>query len=361
MQLTDLFDQLFSELPGLLPTLVVVAVVSIVSWAVNLFLLRRKKTTAQETKFTRQIAVILFVLIGITLVLITLPITESIRTQLFSLFGLLLTAAIALSSTTIVANAMAGMMLRAVRSYNPGDFVRVENHFGRVTERGLFHTEIQTEDRDLMTLPNLYLISHPITVVRESGTIVSATVSLGYDVPHTQIEPLLVAAAKNTDLQDPFVQILELGDFSVTYRVAGFLPKVKQILTARSNLRKSMLDTLHGGGIEIVSPAFMNQRQLQSGSQTIPPFTHRRSGHIPIPEDQIPEERIFDKAEKAEEKELLLAEQVQLRQEIKELEERMHGTDKPERTSLKTEIERRQKRDETIARLLSEKDVTEEK
>ena len=63
-----------------------------------------------------------------------------------------------------------------MRNFRPGDFVRVGERLGRVTERGLFHTEIQTEDRDLTTLPNLYLVTNPVTVVRASGTIVSTTV-----------------------------------------------------------------------------------------------------------------------------------------------------------------------------------------
>ena len=63
--------------------------------------------------------------------------------------------------------------LRAVRNFRMGDFIRVAEHFGRVSERGLFHTEIQTENRDLTTLPNLFLVTHPVTTIRTSGTIVS--------------------------------------------------------------------------------------------------------------------------------------------------------------------------------------------
>ena len=52
------------------------------------------------------------------------------------------------------------------------------DHFGRVSERGLFHTEIQTQDRDLTMLPNLYLVTHPVTAIRSSGTIVSSIVTV---------------------------------------------------------------------------------------------------------------------------------------------------------------------------------------
>jgi len=98
------------------------------------------------------------------------------------------------------------------------------------------------------------------------------------------------------------VQALELGDFSVTYRVAGFLDEVKHLLTARSNLRKSVLDALHEGGVEIVSPTYMNQRQIDPEAPVIP--SERRasksapgetSGGAPAPESLI-----FEKAEEAE-------------------------------------------------------------
>ena len=115
---------------------------------------------------------------------------------------------------------------------------------------------IQNEFRDLVTIPNLYLTTHPVTTTRSSGTIVSATVSLGYDVSRTKIEELLLVAAGNTGLQDPFVQILDLGDFSVTYRISGLLTNVKRLLSARTRLRAAMLTALHEAGVEIVSPTF---------------------------------------------------------------------------------------------------------
>ncbi len=67
------------------------------------------------------------------------------------------------------------------------------------------------------------------------------------------------------------MQITDLNDFSVTYRVAGLLAEVKQILTARSNLRAMMLDTLHDARIEIVSPTFMYHRQTGGQERNLPP------------------------------------------------------------------------------------------
>jgi small-conductance mechanosensitive channel len=77
-----------------------------------------------------------------------------------------------------------------------------------------------------------------------------------------------------TGLTEPFVFVLELGDFSITYQTAGFLEEVKYLISAESELRECMLDALHRAGIEIVSPTFMNQRQLAAERVFIPEIRH---------------------------------------------------------------------------------------
>ena len=283
--------------------------------------------------------VILFVLsaVGLFVVILVLPINDAMRGQILSFLGILLSAAIALSATTFLGNTMAGVMLRAVRHFHIGDFLRCGEHFGRVTERGIFHVEIQTEDRDLTTLPNLYLVTNPVTTVRSSGTIVSATVSLGYGVPHDRIEACLLEAARAVDLGDPFVQVLELDDFSVRYRVAGMLDDVKQLLTTRSRLRVAMLDALHGAGIEIVSPTFMNTRALAAHEAVV---ARAAPGAATGLEGPAPEELIFDKAERAESLEVLAGRHAELVKRIAELRARAAKvTEGPERGAVQHEVE----------------------
>jgi hypothetical protein len=190
-------------------------------------------------------------------------------------------------------------MLRSIRNFRAGDFIVVDGHRGRVSELGLLRTEIQTERRNLTTFPNLYLVTNPVTVVRASGTFISSTVSLGYDVPRENIEKCLLEAAENAGLTDPFVFVLELGDFSITYQAAGFLEEVKYLISAESKLRECMLDSLHRGGIEIVSPTFMNQRQLKE-QIFIPKGSERPKPEPSLADEPRPEERMFDKAEIAE-------------------------------------------------------------
>ena len=247
--------------------------------------------------FMMMLIVPVFVII---IIILLLPIGDNTRGQLLSLLGLLVTAAIALSATTLIGNIMAGIMLRAVRNFKPGDFIRIGEHFGRVSERGLFHIEIQVEDRDLITLPNLYLVTNPVKVIRASGTIVSAEVSLGYDIPHDRIKSVLLQAAEAAGLDDSFAQIMELGDFSVNYRAAGMLSNTKNILTTRSDLREQILVKCHENNIEIVSPIFMNTKTIASGKKIIPKVVHKTSIEDSAKNDVIPESIVFDKAEEAE-------------------------------------------------------------
>mgnify|MGYP000156201965 CR=1 FL=1 len=322
-------EHLSETLPLFLPVLLTLALVSTSIWVGYWFFFLRNGGLKEEARFSARVGMLLSVCIGIVLILLALPVETETRKDLFQLLALLITAVITLSSTTFVSNAMAGFMLRGMQSFRLGDFLRTEKQFGRVTETGLFHTEIQTEERDLTTLPNLFLVSHPFTVIRSSGTIVSATISLGYDTSHQIIEQQLLKASLAAKLTDPFVHVIELGDYSVTYRVAGFLSDVKQLLTARSQLRTKMLTTLHEAKIEIVSPSFMNQRQIDTSTRILPTPKPISSTQAREESDTRAESLIFDKAD-------AVAQLAELRQQRDSLHEEIIGLETQAKAKGKT-------------------------
>ena len=293
--LKSLYENIFSIIPVSL-----VLVISVLVIIAARYFIDRQFKNSPGRPFRRQVFTIVFSFVALLLIVLAMPINDSSRGQLLSLIGIIFSAAIALSSTTFVGNAFAGMMLRAVQSFRSGDFIKVGDYFGRVSERGLFHIEIQTEDRDLITMPNLFIVTNPVKVTRSSGTIVSAEISLGYDISHLTIEKLLLEAAKNAELDEPFVNIVTLGDFSVTYRVAGLLREVKQLISARSLLREKVLDSMHKAGVEIVSPTFMNTRALNENKFFIPKNNKIEETSELAKDKSTPENIVFDKAEQAE-------------------------------------------------------------
>jgi small conductance mechanosensitive channel len=330
---------LYEALPNFIPVLAVIAISLPAIWLVNQLMARRSRKRLKDGRFSRQLTLLVLGGTCVVLAVMALPLEDKTQQNMLAILGLVLSVAVALSSTTFVGNMMAGLMLRSIGSFAPGDFVRIEDQFGRVTVRGLFHTEIQTEDRDLATIPNLYLVSKPIKVVRSSGTFLSATLSLGYEYSHTQIIPLLKQAAVNTGLEDPFVRLMELGDDSVQYQIAGFLSEVKQLLSMRSSLRRHVLDTLHGAGVEIVSPNFMNQRRLDPSKPVMPTAAVHGSPTATHTEDEVPEELIFDKADRAEKQEQLRTEQRTLAARIAELEKELDQAEKAAHPAIERQIE----------------------
>jgi small conductance mechanosensitive channel len=310
--------------------------------AFDWFVLRRRDASQARDpgSYRRPLLILGAAFATLLILLFALDIGEGQRNAILSLVGLAVTGVIAVSSTTFVSNAMAGLLLRSVRSYRPGDFIKVDRHFGRVTEIGLFHTEIQTEDRDLTTLPNLYLLSNPIRVIRRSGTVVSAEVSLGYDASHQKVEPVLLSAIEAAGLEEGFVQVTNLGDFAINYRTAGLLRDPKTLLTVRSNLRKAMIDALHAANIEIVSPRFMNQRVLDPTESVIPTQIHRSAP--PEIASAAVESKVFDKAEAAAAIEKLRGERDALGEEIAGLEaEHKAEKDEAARERLGARLEQR--------------------
>ena len=308
-------EKLIEIVLALLPMTMVIFIGFSLLGFLNRRLVRKSKELAGEGTFRRQMVLTFLALFFVVAVIVTAPIRPAMQGNLISLFGIAVTGVIALSSATLASNAMAGLMLRAVRNFKRGDYIRCGDFLGRVTERGLFHTEIQNERSDLITLPNLHLATNPVTVIRPSGTFVSCALSLGYDLQHDEIEKLLIEAAGHAGLVEAFVRIRSLGDFSVTYEVSGQLDDTKRFLGSKSALHRAVLDTLHRAGVEIVSPTFMNQRQIKQGEAFVP--------EVKVPtdptRDKSPDSVVFDKADQVEKVEDLRLRLAALDKEITEL------------------------------------------
>jgi len=336
--------------------LILTLIIGISLYLVIPLIFKRKTSTKNDKKILQQglrFAILLAILIVGILVS---PLSDTKSEQVMKLVGIVLSAIFALSSASLVGNVLAGFMLRIVNNFKPGDYIEIKEIYGRVSERSLFHTELQTIDSDLITLPNLFLATNPVKVKRTSGTFISAEVSLGYDVSRIKVEKCLLEAAERAGLLDAFIYITSLGDYSIVYEVHGKLSEVKKFITARSLLRAMILDVLHEAKIEIVSPSFMNQRQVNE--QT---FIPRKAKQTTVdtqttakPEDVIflsffVEDVIFDKAEKAESIEKRKGKIDEIEAKIKELQAQLKEAQSPEdKASVLEKIEKAKRLKEKI-------------
>lgn len=329
-----IWNKIIALVTPLLPFFTLLLGFFIILWCFYWVFIGRHKDFNKERKFTRQIIIIFLTLGGIVGLILALPIDISSRNQLIGLVGLLISAIFAFSSTNVIANLMAGILLRITKPFRTGDFIQIGDHFGRVSERGLFDTEIQSENRELIALPNSYIIKSPVTTTRSSGTIISISLSLGYEVHYSQVEPLLLKAAEKCGLSEPFIHILELGNYSITYRISGLLTEVRWLITARTNLCKAVLDALHEQDIEIMSPTYMNQRRINEDKKVIPIITKTTSINTSVGSEDI----VFDKAEQAEQ---IDKEKQDILNEIERLEPSLKEASEEERKEIKKIIDKK--------------------
>ncbi len=330
----QLADSILQSLILFLPLAITLLAVLVFLWLAHTFLIKRHAAEGNEKLFSNQLIMLGLTLTGLLAVILALPVSDSSRNQIIGLVGLVISGVFAFSSSTIFANLLAGIMMRITKPFRTGDFIRVGDHFGRVVDRGLLDTEIQTEARDLVALPNTFMITNPVSVARTSGTIVSTTLSLGYDVHHSSVEKLLIQATEKCGLTDGFVHIAELGDFSVVYKVSGKLEEVKSLISSKSRLNREVLDVLHDNQIEIMSPNFVSARPVTPEAKMIPP---KQRIQKETNENDI-EDVAFDKAEAAEKQE---KQKANIGERIKGLEEKIVlEQDKDKKHSLKEKLDR---------------------
>ena len=266
-----------------------------------IFLLHRRLLAYYANRPTRQhqrqLIMICVWLMGGALVVLTVPVGDGMRGQVLTFIGILLIATIGFSSTTLVGNAMAGLMLKTLGTCRIGSYVQVGEQFGRITNMNLLHIELQTEGRDLTTLPNLFFVSNPVTVLHESGTMLNVEIPISYDAPRQEVEAALLLAAGKAGLEKPRVQIRELGDHCISYRIAGQITDIGELIATRSQLRADVLDALLNAGIEMTS-----SRSLTGNTVIRPPQAIHQS---PEKAQANADAAALEKAERDEELEAL--------------------------------------------------------
>jgi small-conductance mechanosensitive channel len=304
------FTQYF---PLLISTLVLVVILG----TLHYFLIHHQRSLSSEERFPRQLLMLGLTLLTMVILIVVAPLSEATRNQILALLSIAVSGVIAFSSTSFITNFMAAVVLRVTQPFKTGDFVTIDGLFGKVVARGLLDTEIQTETRELIAIPNANFTSRPVIVTRRSGIIVNSSVSLSYEISHTTVEPLLLAAAANSGLEDPYVHIIELNDFAVNYRVAGLLDDVERILTIRSELNRQILDVLHSAGLEIVSPKVTRLISQEPETRLIP-----EPAPISKQQDGVEAEEIaFDKAraiETIETEKQHLIEQIEAKKKVRD-------------------------------------------
>ncbi len=199
-------------------------------------------------------------------------------TDAFKGLSVLLGLMISLGASNLVGQGASGLILTYSRTFRNGEYVRVADHEGTVTNLGAFTTRIRTGLGEELTISNS-LVLGAVTknysrAVKGKGYVLDASVTIGYDTPWRQVTALLEEAAARTPgvLDDPKPRVFQtaLSDFYPEYRL------VCQAIPTEPRPRAEVMDALHANiqdvfnehGVQIMSPHYVSDPQQ---AKVVPP------------------------------------------------------------------------------------------
>ena len=178
-------------------------------------------------------------------------------------FGLMRT----LGSTGVMTHAMSGLVLIYSRALRKGDWIRLADNEGQVSEIGVLATKILTRENYIVTVPNAVVVSGKIINLSaesaDGGVNLTTSVTIGYDTPWRQVHALLELAARRTPGIDqqiaPVVRKLGLLDWYTSYELQVRLLPTTKLPDGRNALHSSIIDVFNEFGVQIMSPNFVMQ------------------------------------------------------------------------------------------------------
>jgi small-conductance mechanosensitive channel len=171
---------------------------------------------------------------------------------------------VSLGSSGIVNQMMSGLTLTYSRAVRLGDYVRIGEVEGTVTQLGALSTKVRTPRGEEVTIPNGVVVEQVTTnysrLAATEGVYVPTTVTIGYDTPWRQIHALLLMAAGRTAgiraEPVPVVRQTALKDSYVEYTLLVCLEKPELRVSVLDALHANIQDTFSEYGVQIMSPNY---------------------------------------------------------------------------------------------------------
>jgi small-conductance mechanosensitive channel len=267
----DLGRGALAAIPGLIA---VVIIILIARWSVRLInavfreiergkfsLPWLERETARTTQTLLIVAVWLFALV------VAYPYIPGSDTDAFKGLSVLIGLMITLGSTGLINQIISGLFVVYSKSVKPGDYVRIGDIEGEVLNVGSLATKLKTPRQEEITLPHSVLVGTATTnysrLAGDEGMVITASVTIGYDVPWRQVHALLLLGASRTQgiRQEPPPRVLqrELSDFYVQYHLLAHLEEGRSRAAVLSELHAQIQDAFNEHGAQIMSPHFEAQ------------------------------------------------------------------------------------------------------
>ncbi len=219
--------------------------------------LRRAVRPRPAIKIHRDVAdFVLYVLTAIPLLKMQLKI--DVTTLLGTSAVLSLVLGFALQDT--LSNLFSGLSLQFERPFEPGDYIKVGSHEGRVAQVSWRSMRIETLRGEFITLPNSLVAKEAVTNFTRGGRPVAVDLTLGlsFEAPPTLAKREILSAVTETEVflkePAPLVRLLDFDESSMRFQIRAWLNDYAQLNNANDELRSRLWYRLSRAGIEIPFP-----------------------------------------------------------------------------------------------------------
>jgi len=217
--------------------------------------------TAQATRRLVTTAIWLFA------VVVAYPLLPGSDSEAFKGVSVFLGLMVTLGSSGVMGHMMSGLVIVYSRSLQAGDFVRVNDIEGMVSEVGVLSVKVVNSRKEEITIPNAVIVGTTVKnysrLGREGGPVLTTGVTIGYDAPWRVVYEMLLAAADRTPglrkEPAPVVFQPELSDFYVVYQLTVRLESAADRLKVLTTLHQNIQDAFNERGVQIMSPHFEGQ------------------------------------------------------------------------------------------------------
>lgn len=166
--------------------------------------------------------------------------------------------AIGLALQGTLTNIAAGVMMVIFRPVRIGDFVEVAGYMGTVKDVSLMVTELATVQNVQVIVPNSEVWGSAITNYSRYQTRRAEWVfGVAYEADLAKAEKIIldtiVADPRSLPDPEPFIQVNNLGDFSVDFLVRVWV-QADEYFGYQADMKRRVKEALDAGGIEIPFP-----------------------------------------------------------------------------------------------------------
>ncbi len=256
-------------LPGLLVVFFIVMLTRFASEVLKAFFSRIEsgkvavswmaEDTARPTRKLTQALLWLFALA------MAYPYLPGSNTEAFKGLSVLVGIMVSIGGSGVVGQAASGLIMIYSHVLREGEYVKIDETEGLVTNVGIFSTKVRTSNGEEVNIPNSLIGSaktiNSSRLVTGNGLVIHTTVTIGYNTPWRQVHAMLLCAAeRTTGLRadpKPFISQTALADFYVEYRLTAQVerPELRRItLTA---LHANIQDAFNEFGVQIMSPHYV--------------------------------------------------------------------------------------------------------